>query len=216
MSALHEVNRINMEMDSKIFAFIYAAAMRDATLQLSYRGEKAWLTDCDRFPASTIKLKEFVSDVIFNRFQNQVDFDERFVTVAKTLCDEINIQAKNDEFTFGNAQKLINIMMKFFYLHTYGNNVAKKAFRFCHCPMDQQLLDSVWKNRNKLSTSAHKDLGRGADFRISWGNEQFTLNCGEADYPPRYKAFQSAIKEFADSKNVFPIEYDFFIWNTSK
>lgn len=30
MSALHEVNRIDMKMDSKIFAFISVVAMRDA------------------------------------------------------------------------------------------------------------------------------------------------------------------------------------------
>lgn len=69
-------------------------------------------------------------------------------------------------------------MMKYFYLHTYGNSDAKKTFGFFHCPMDQQLLDLVWKNRNNLSTSAHKGLGRGADFKTCWGNEQFALNCG--------------------------------------
>lgn len=205
-----------MEMDSKIFAFIYVAAMRDATLQLSYKGEKARLTDCDRFPVSTKALKDFVAEVIAGSFQNQSKFDEKFIDVAKTLSDEINTLANNDEFTFGNAQKLINIMVKCFYLHTYGNDNGKKAFRFCHCPMDQQLLDSVWKSRNGLSKSTREDLGGFANFKRSWGNEQFALNEGKVDFPPRYKAFQKAIKELADNKKVFPIEYDFFIWNITQ
>ncbi len=46
-------------MDDKIFEFVYVLAMRDATLQQSFLGQKALMTDCRKFTDSTEELKAF-------------------------------------------------------------------------------------------------------------------------------------------------------------
>lgn len=202
-------------MDSIIFKFVYIVAMRDATLQRSYDGKKKWLMDCKKFPNSSEKLKKFIDDVVKEKFDNQSDYDKRFITVAESICEEINSKAQKNEFTFGNAQKLINIMMKYYYIHTYNSEKAKNAFRFCHCPMDGQLLKAVWEKRNDLSNPSM--LGKSDDFMKSWGKEEFELINGEKAIPIRYLMFQKAVKELSQSicikeRNLFPLEYDYYIW----
>ena len=202
-------------MDDKIFEFVYVSAMRDATLQQSFVGKKAWMTDCRKFKDSTKELKSFVSDVIEGNFKDSKSYDDRFLEVSIKLCNEINSSSQNEGngfFTFGNAQKLINIVMKYFYLHSYGNEAEKDYFRFCHCPMDSQLLKKVWGRRIELHDDTRESLGKRDEFLKSWGNEDFTDE--NMDFPERYKVFQTAVKELANDKS--PLEFDYYEWgNTS-
>ena len=199
-------------MDDKIFEFVYVAAMRDATLQRSFSGKKSWMRDCKKFSPSTEDLKTFVSEVIEGSIDDSDSFNNRFLAISQEVCHDINSSDDKEGdgyFTFGNAQKLINILMKYFYLHSYGNEQEKDNFQFCHCPMDQQLLETVWKNRSKLTEETRKLLGKGEDFLSSWGKEDFSNN----NYPERYIVFQKAIKELAKDKS--PLEYDYYIWGNN-
>jgi hypothetical protein len=200
-------------MDDKIFEFVYVSAMRDATLQQSFSGKKAWMTDCNQFIASTKALKALVSDVIKGDIANCDSYNERFLGISIKVCDDINLCPQKDGdgfFTFGNAQKLINIVMKYFYLHSFGNEEEKANFRFCHCPMDQQLLEEVWSRRTELCEDTRKALGKRVDFLKSWGNEDFSCNNGIKVFPERYKVFQKAVTEL--SKDKSPLEFDYFVW----
>lgn len=201
-------------MDLKIFAFIFVVAMRDATLQKAYNGKKAWLTDYTNFPNSSEKLQDLINNVLNGNCSSQTEFDKSFLDVAVSLCNEINSIAGNDEFTFGNAQKLINIMMKYFYLYSYGNDTEKNKFQYCHCPMDHQLLEVVWKRRNELKSI---NLDSNSDFTASWGNEDFDKANNKLDLPKRYKVFQEAVKQLSskitiDNRSPYPIEFDYCVW----
>ena len=203
-------------MDDKIFEFVYVAAMRDATLQRSFAGKKSWMRDCKKFSHSTKDLKTFVSDVIKGKFVDSDSFNKRFLSVSQKVCHDINSYPNKEGagyFTSGNAQKLINILMKYFYLHSYGNKNEKANFRFCHCPIDQQLLETVWKNRSKLTEETRKSLGKGEDFLSSWGNEDFFENDDKKCFPKRYEVFQKAVKELAKDKSS--LEFDYCEWGNT-
>ena len=203
-------------MHDKIFEFVYVTAMRDATLQQSFVGKKAWMTDCRKFIASTKELKAFVSDVIEGRYTSSDAYDDRFLEVSITICDDINSYPQKEGdgyFTFGNAQKLINIVMKYFYIHSYGNEEEKANYQFCHCPMDSQLLNKVWDRRSELNEDTRKLLGKRDEFLKSWGNEDFFSKEGKKDFPKRYVVFQKAVKEL--SKDKSSLEFDYYEWGNT-
>lgn len=124
-------------------------------------------------------------------------------------------------FTFGNAQKLINVMMKYFYGTTYTNVALRSNFQYCHCPMDKVLLQHVWKNRHHLTFP----IGLYKIFVISWSKQAFDFISGVKMIPAHYETFQKAVRELGSmapslpsllrttpSSLLTPIEYDYYVW----
>lgn len=195
-----------MKMDRTILEFIYVLAMREATIQQAFKGEKRQLTDVKKNKETVDILETFVNDAINVGFQYQEDYDKRFYNTANNICDKINkynIEG-NGVFNFGNAQKLINMTMKYLYIMCYKHEEKRELFRFCHCPMDSILLKHVWEKRKDLP---EWNNWKREDFLASWGNEK--------DGHERYNAFQKAIKELKDD-NQYALEYDYQIWGDNK
>lgn len=132
-------NNVSKSSDDLIFEYIYVTSMRDATLQLSYGGKKAWLTKSEYFCSNNSWFKglhQFVDSILDNEFQSQIDYDNKLIELAKDICNSINNDAKNKwgtrqegHFTFGNAQKLINMIIKNYYICTYKNIKLKDGFK---------------------------------------------------------------------------------------
>lgn len=200
-----------MNLDDKIFEFIFIEAIKDATMQLSYKGNKRCLMQSDLIDSLKGDIEHLIDKVFKNGYSSQEEYDEDFLLTTISICRIVSSKTKNDNFTFGNAQKLINIMMKYFYITTYNDNVSKETFKYCHCPMDQKLLKNIWDkcknlNRNKL-------LGKSDYFLKSWGNENFEFDAtGKEIYPKRYNLFQQAVRCFAEKDGINPIEYDYCVW----
>lgn len=198
-------------LDDKIFRFIYIMAMRDAVIQKAYKGEKRCLMDVCMMDSLKGEIELLIDKVLNDEYLSQKEYDEDFINTAIKVCKRINDKVKNDKFTFGNAQKLINIMMKFFYITNYKDDSSKKKFRFCHCPMDQRLLKHIWDNRVNLD--ADMKLGKSEHFTKSWGNEDFEEDAsGKKMYPARYVLFQQTVCRFAEKENISPLEYDYYVW----
>lgn len=199
-------------LNDKIFRFIYIIAMRDAIVQLAYNGEKKWLMENNMLNSLKAEVETFVNNTLNGKFKSQKEYDEEFLDITIRVCDVINKKANNNKFTFGNAQKFLNIMLKYFYISSYNNDKVKKYFRFCHCPMDQQLLKNVWYNRANLKSN--NMLGKRDYFLKSWGNEEFVIDDnGKITYPERYLLFQKAVREIAmNTRNINPLEYDYYGW----
>ena len=64
--------------DELIFKFLFNEAMRDATLQKSFDGERVWLKDCNFFPDSKNAILGFVKKVTGGVFKDQVGYDKEF------------------------------------------------------------------------------------------------------------------------------------------
>ena len=200
-----------MNLDDRIFRFIYIEAMRDAVIQLAYKGEKRWLMDSCMLNSLKGEIESLINKVLNNEYLSQDKYDEDFLSTAINVCRCINDKAKNDKFTFGNAQKLINIMLKYFYISSYKDDRLKENFKYCHCPMDQQLLNHIWRNRANLDNDI--TIGRREYFLKSWGNEDFEKDAnGIIVYPARYVLFQEIVRRFASKENLKPLEYDYYVW----
>lgn len=202
-----------MNVDEKIFDFIFIEAMGDATIEGAYGEGKSELKDVSKLSQSKKSLCTFVEKVREGGFSNQEDYDDEFLELAKTVCSEIADITGDNEFTFGNAQKLINMTLKYFFITTYGRGKEERdKFQFCHCPMDVTMINTVWGHRDELG-DLMKEV-KSDYFHKSWGNEDFENGC----YPERYKIFQCAVRFLCDNdkEDLFPIEYDFWKWNESK
>lgn len=206
-------------MDRTILEFVYVLAMREATLQLAYEGEKKWLTKVkndDGTPNKEVEafvnvLEEHANAVMGGEtFDTQEQYNSSFYKVAEDICNKINANKRDekDTFSFGNAQKLINMTMKYLYIMCYKDSEKRELFRFCHCPMDSILLKHVWKQRNELSDKTMKRMKGYKVFLASWGSEDFNDNDDS-----RYKTFQAAIKEL-NGNDQYALEYDYKIWIT--
>lgn len=194
-------------IDNLIFDFVYELALRDAVMRTAYLGDKSELRKCE-------EAKNIVRDYANNILDGKCfDYDGYFKK-AENLCTFFNSYIKVPEgsdkepqFTFGNAQKLLNMTMKYLYIMCYQNNELRKNFKDCHCPMDRIMIDKVkkeFKNFSRKEKREHIGKFKG----ISWSKLSFSDKDKAA-----YQQFQEAVSSLAQVKNIFPIEYDYYLWN---
>ena len=213
--------------EEKSFNFIYGCALRDAVLQKSFVGNKTWINNATEAIAP---VKTYIDLVLKGKLKTIEDHDQAFLDAAKDVCDAINEYKPRPAgagiFHFGNAQKLLNMTVKHVYTHMYSIHTAKygsirENFRFCHCPLDQEMMSNVWKDYgNTIGTKERKEaLPKFDEFHKAWGNEDFGSGSDpEAEdnriLPSRYMSFQKAVRAIIEKQNgdVFPIEYDFIKW----
>lgn len=200
-------------LDEKVMEFIYGCAMHDAILQRAFTGEKVWIGQVA--PAKAV-VKQYIDKVLTNQFNSQKEHDTAFIMAANDICDEINkakpLDKNTGTFSFGNAQKLINIVVKHVYTFCYQNHELRNGFRFCHCPLDSIMLNEVWKRRDAWKEKV--DIGDLDDFCKPWGSEG---TVGDTQprldrFPLRYDIYQQAIRAIIGTGTMFPIEFDFVIW----
>lgn len=203
-----------VNLDKEIINYSYVIAIQSATMRATYKGDSRSLRNDSEYAEVIRIIKRLVDRVITKDFDSQKAYDKAFLKAVIEVRSKIRRISGEDEFTFGNAQKLINIMMKNLYIYSYGDLDKKDAFRFCHCPMDGILLKKIWNNRESLSQDIRERMCPGAQFTRSWGNEDLE----DDDYPQRYLVFQDAVKEMCEKiqsdtgRTIYPLEYDYCIW----
>lgn len=202
-------------IDKDIFRFVYAEAMKDATMRKAYTGEKKWLTEKSAFESVKEVLSDLINGVINNKYTSPDQYNKDFLETASKVCRVIDSQKHSDNksFTFGNAQKLINMMFKYFYIICYKNDSMRERFRFCHCPMDSKMLKSVWDKKEILSSRI--DLGKSNFYTDCWSGIDFDDN-NNPPFPERYLKFQKAVRYLADDQNITAIEYDYKVWTDNQ
>ena len=201
------------EIEEKIFNFVYKCAMHDAILQQSFKGEeKSWVSEIKE---PKIILKGYIDKILRYGFPSQESHDLSFLETANSICKEINNKRpcgiNTDIFSFGNAQKLINITVKHIYTFCYQTPSLRENFRFCHCPLDAIMLGNVWKMcKGKI------DLGRRKDFCKAWGSEGINNNDQPmlTSFPQRYALFQEAIRCLIGDGDMFSVEFDYTVWKS--
>lgn len=229
------------KFDSKqqVFDFIYVIAMQDAVRQRSYQGERKWLWDLSKDETKIIRaeLQAFIDNILkgkFNRVEGQEEYNAEgqkkynieFGRLARTICNEINRlederavsegkEKRDGDFTFGNAQKLINMLCKYFYILVYDNFELRTRFIYCHCPMDSILLKKVWEKRDEWNEKVPNKIITEKYFNKSWGNEDFEEeNSNENILPLRYRCFQEAVRALVEKADdiISSIEFDYKEW----
>ena len=210
-------------MNSRAFSFIYGCALRDAILQKAFIGKKDWI---EKVTEAQKPVRKYINSVLageFNKDNDKQKHEEAFLTTAIDVCNIINQNKPDDAedtFSFGNAQKLINIVSKHVYAHTYslhflGETSIRDNFRFCHCPMDSIMLLHVWRAYKKAFGAECRKNDLGNDFLKSWGSEDFVIIENEIHHPDRYVRYQKAIERLKGTE-IFPIEYDYLVWKNEQ
>lgn len=201
------------EVDKLIFDFAYELALRDAVMRTAYLGDKSELRKCQK--AKNI-VREYADKIINGNHCN-----DEFYKVADNLCNsfkgDIKIpEGSNEEpkFTFGNAQKLLNMTMKYLYIMCYKNNELRDKFQNCHCPMDGIMIDKVINELKKLksegASSVQQYTQKGYIGKLK-GKPWSRL---VRDDKAIYEQFQESVRFLADKQDLFPLEYDYFLWNS--
>lgn len=200
----------------RVFNFLYGCAMHDAILQLSFNDkEKKWVYDVQEAKEC---VKVYVNKLFSERaFRDQAEHDRMFRGLAHKICSAINKKKdRGDDFTFGNAQKLLNMTAKHCFIYIYRNPSLRENFKFCHCPMDGIMLDAVWKKYEEIEKTDDEGrrsvLGTSEEFHKSWGKEDFEYG----EVPRRYNQFQKTIREWAERVGCIPLELDFYLWDFKK
>ncbi len=212
MQYIYDQNRLS----GKVFDFFYASSMRDAVLQRAFTGKKDWLVNVE---TAKQPLRKYIDCIINNAFLSQEAHDSFFIKTANEICKAINENKPTDAediFSFGNAQKLINMMVKYIYSICYYASELRENFRYCHCPMDSVMLNEVWKSYKKImgETKRKEELKNYEFFCQSWGNEgqQGMLQPTIDEFPERYLKFQTSIREIIGEGNLYPVEFDYVVW----
>ena len=197
---------------NKVFEFIFECAMRDATLQKAFKGEKNWI---GKVTEAQLPLRKYIDKLFKNEFKSQQDHDFDFLKVANTICKSINDKKPvdaEDTFSFGNAQKLINMTVKYCYSVCYFEPKKRALFQYCHCPLDSIMLNTVWK---EYQEKFNQKIDLKINFCKPWGDEGLSYGIQPKldSYPNRYQQFQCAVKKLIGDSDIFPIEYDYLVWN---
>ena len=184
-----------IEMNDKIFQFIFKMAFNDATMR------KAFPKRPDESELSSIKQKiqsqveDYIRGYLNNIIDGKINSNETSNIIIKV--DEAGKDA-DERFSFGNAQKLVNMSAKYLYIVTYGNEELRNNFRYCHCPMDSVMIEKA------MEYDINGDLRRN----ISWSQ----LSSEKGEIPQEYNIFQNIIKEQANELGCFPLEMDYILF----
>ena len=208
------------ERNNAIFDFAYSMAMLDATQRTNAAESKDDYLDFDNRNSKKAKsiVNKFVNETLDGK---QIDF----YGIAKDVVDEFH--QIDDKFTFGNAQKLINMSAKYLYIMSYntkGNRVSSK-FEHFHCPMDRIMIEKVTRAYKAFldSNSIDKKQDETINFlviengivkrtmdwnKVAWSNLSFDDNDIQI-----YKKYQNMVSFFAGRKQLSPIEFDLKYWS---
>jgi hypothetical protein len=204
------------EISAKVFDFLYGCSMHDAILQQAFKGKKEWVGKVEQAKPF---LREYIDCIVGDKFSSQEEHDKTFISVADNICKVINENKApdaKDVFSFGNAQKLINIAAKHTYSICYWAPALREHFRWCHCPLDSIMLQKVWARYEKDfgNNARQKALGSVDFFCKAWGNEgqDGDMQPQICDFPKRYLKFQRAVKDIVGAGNLYAIEFDYLIW----
>ncbi|MCR5324858.1 MAG: hypothetical protein K6E85_16500 [Lachnospiraceae bacterium] len=183
-------------INDKVFKFAFDMAFRDATLRMAFP-RKSGEQNSD-----FQKRKEVVRDKDKPIVKNYIDsiFDNGNNEPPDPTEYIINSCDKENDFTFGNAQKLVNMTAKYMFIASYANEEMRERFRNCHCPMDSVML-------KKIRRKSLKDAGWNSE--LSWSR----LKCDDIKVPAEYESFQKNVRNIAIEEGILPLEVDFLYWD---
>ena len=201
-------NKNNVDINDYILRFVYVSSMRDAVRQGAYTGKRKWLEEESVYKVLSVPIKEHIEKIISGGYTDQDDYNSSFFKLAEDIQSRIKgkkgTRTDCGDFSFGNAQKLINMIIKYLFISTYNADCNKReSFKCCHCPMDGQMLIKIWNKKEK--EFIENGTIKKEEFLKPWGS--ITHKNGD-----RYDIFQKAVRDLAQEEGLIPIGYDFKEW----
>ncbi len=79
-------------------------------------------------------LHKFLTIILHTKINNQLEFD----ALHKMACYDLIVAFGSQTFTVGQAQKWINMTLK--YLHLLDYSDIERVYEYCHIPIDNYIL----------------------------------------------------------------------------
>ena len=141
----------------------------------------------DRVVAS---LKELIIEKQINAIIDQPSFDEWH----SELCRAVT---KNDFYTFGQAQKWVNMTLKYLLVLEY--EPVHRLIHYLHVPIDKVVVGKALEGKQPLFYG-------NPDEYLPWSKKLVD------DTKNKYYIFQDSLRE-AMPKDLYPIQWEFKVWN---
>lgn len=135
----------------------------------------------------TLFLKHKIEALCMEKEWTQEKYDNWHFNICKQICNEYN--SKYVEFYFGQAQKWLNMSMKYLYL--IGVCSFEEVFEYLHAPVDNYVFDVAEK---KLGISKPK---------VAWSRWD--------DYQNQYMKYQYALREHFVGENLLRWEFEHWL-----
>lgn len=159
-----------------------------------------------------IKLSKVFQDYFDSEVKDMAAFDKWHNEQCEMLLKKFEDfkRVRDDKvmgpFSYGIAQKWINMTFKYLYVYTLGDIIFKMPniddyFEFCHMALDTDILK--WCNRNNIDVKDRKDKKK----IVNWSNI--------TDYN-FYKTIQDEIRIRQKGKKPFIEEFDIWSGNEDK
>ena len=204
------------KVKSSVFDFSFGGALRDAILRKAFDGHKQKLIESGQMLAVQLLVRGYIDNLLAGHYKEEESHTNAYRELTKTIR-KILTPVFNTSFVFGNIQKLVNMTAKYIYVACYANENIRDCFKYCHCPMDSVMIQTV-------KTDYEKDLGRKKN--VKWNDVRWSKIDGDLASATSsttgtnkleesidvYIQFQEMVKELSDSHKIYPIEYDFLNW----
>ena len=146
-----------------------------------------------------IFLYERITNINKNSISNQSDFNKWLLNCIKGICKKGNL-------TFGQGQKIINILLKYYYCFYYSEQdkewnkdqkYLKKYFSFFNAPVDNIILAKLKKKYNDPIISFLELKSSRARFNIN-GN---LFPWSKLEDSKEYLSIQDYVENLASKDN---------------
>ena len=129
------------------------------------------------------------------------DSQEDFEKKHEECCNKLIrlYEDKNLNLHYGQAQKWINMTMKYLHILKPNGYSLSKSFQYLHVPIDQIIIKAV--------SAKEEDGGLGVTINgYNWSRFD----------KKKYNDIQKKIREKLKTKGLAPLEWEFNAWNNLK
>ena len=157
----------------------------------AYRDFNRTLRFGDMLPDDRLVLRKNAVNVLRKQINgiNACSSQKEFDTWHRETCDQIlNVYTDKIEFTYGQAQKWLNMTIK--YLYVIGACQFDNVFKFCHIPIDKYVFQI-----------AKKEYGVSIP-KVKWSRWN--------DYDGQYLDYQNQLRDCI--KGYDPLRWEFKYW----
>lgn len=207
---------MSINLNDKILDFIYGEALKDATIRNTCSSDvRKQLVNFENDNNNIgYKIKELVHNYISDINNGKLNKNSCIDTIEK-ICEVI----KNEDekgFSFGNAQKLVNMSAKYFYISTLGSSKKQREkFKYCHCPMDRKMIKKLtnkdaiyWEIIHEGGIKNRQEINKKAWSRLKKEDKKQYMNYQKGiGILLKSKFFIEKYKE-----GLYPIEADYLMW----
>lgn len=185
------------QKESKIIGWCFDAAWADMSRHtLTFKN--ANLTEKDK----QSKRKEFKSKFkeIFNDYRTY----KTNYNIKNKILECLNIWKHNEHFTFtyGQAQKLVNMFFKYLYTFKTELNLNKEYFNMCDCPIDKINLKRIHEYEKKYNYREKYVCYKNGTYCLKYrdNNNEIAVPWSKLDNETVYNNIQYRIDEIINQE----------------